>query len=67
MGHYVLAFAADRKEKTIGYLDPAVHSGPVWVSEAVFDAARKSEGTDEDIIICISGTTCRQIDSINKI
>jgi hypothetical protein len=56
LGHYVVVFAADEVEKSVGYLDPAISTGSVWVSAATFDAARKSEGTDEDIILCYRKT-----------
>ena len=51
VGHYVLLYGFDRERDRILYLDPAPNVGDgCEMSTLDFDAARKSVGTDEDLI-----------------
>nr|ACO14869.1 C22orf13 homolog [Caligus clemensi] len=53
-GHYVLLVGYDLKKKTVAYQDPSFKQTQSSASFAQFERARKSYGTDEDIVFIYS-------------
>uniref|UniRef100_A0A7S3E4B4 Uncharacterized protein n=1 Tax=Chloropicon laureae TaxID=464258 RepID=A0A7S3E4B4_9CHLO len=51
VGHYVLLYGYDSEAREFAVKDPASHQHKCTIKEVALEKARKSFGTDEDVII----------------
>ena len=78
VGHYIVVVGYQRE--MIAYLDPALSSGPSfqisfphflvdiqWMPFETFESARKSLGTDEDILFCHKSSNIHDAPSFLRI